>query len=191
MNKFNQFFINIGCNIAMHWWCFWSNIRYCRALRMNSGTKDCDKASTLRDIETLVKKLYLNFQYTKDGPKELYDAICPPPQNYFYYTAGVVKDDCDGFHSLSYHCLYNSKIDCYLLSVVSFKSSHCVLLFTLNDKWYINDYTRILCESNSAEETIKKYNAYYTDHYQASEVVYNATIKYDYNKCKFKVVKIK
>ncbi len=188
--KIKNFFIRLGCSIAMHWWCWWSGVRYHKCIRNNIGVQECDKVITLRSAAVLVKKLYSSFEYTKDGFTELYDAICPPPQNYQYYLDGKVRDDCDGFHSLSYHCFYNSDLECYLLSVVANKS-HCVLLFKFENRWYINDYTNIICESDSAQETIELYNDYFSRCYKASSVVYNAAIRYDYDKKKFYIKKIK
>lgn len=60
--------------------------------------------------------------------------MCPPPYNYERYLKGVLKDDCDGFHALVYHCLFNCDINCCLLAVESPKGSHCVLLFKYGDK---------------------------------------------------------
>jgi hypothetical protein len=78
--------------------------------------------------------LYAKFDYTKDGIDQLGDSITPPPQNYAHYLQDTVKDDCDGFHSLMYHCVKKSGIECYLLSVVSNDGGHCVLVFNVNGK---------------------------------------------------------
>ena len=131
MKKFKTWLLKTFSPLANEfWWPIWSNIRWRKAI------KDCeileeDKVNTVTEIRRLAKKLYAKFEYTKDGVDQLGDAITPPAQNYSYYLTGSVKDDCDGFHSLVYHCVSKSNIRCYLLSVVSNEGGHCVFLFNL------------------------------------------------------------
>lgn len=56
----------------------------------------------------------------------------PPPQVYRDYMGGLVKDDCDGFHSLVLHCLRVNGVRCYLLAVEARGAGHCVLLMQYN-----------------------------------------------------------
>ena len=67
---------------------------------------------------------------------------------------------------------------------------HCILLFKLNDSWYINDYTRIYKGFSTPAEAIMDYNAVYPVRYQTQEVVFNGLVKYDYEKGKFYTVNL-
>lgn len=185
INK-NKFITLIG-DIALLWWSFWSNIRFHKAIRKNIPITDEEKVSTVKDIQSLVSKLYKKFHYTPDGPDQLWDAITPPPQNYQHYLNGELKDDCDGFHSLVYHCLYNNDIECYLLTVNPFKltGGHCILIFKLNNKWHINDYIKVYSGFDTPEEAIVEYNKTYPTRYGTKEVAYNGLIRYDFKKGKF------
>lgn len=178
-------FWKIVKDIAMLWWSFWSNIRFKDSIRNNINIKDEDKVKNLSDIKKLVQKLYKKFKWTKDGIDQLGDAITPPPQNYQHYLDGILKDDCDGFHSLVYHCLFNSDIKCYLLTANPVKGGHCVLLFNLNKKWHVNDYTRVYGGYDTPEEAISTYNIEYQNRYKKKEVVLNGIIEYNYTTGKF------
>ena len=179
--------------VARYWWVFWSNIRFKKAIRHNVPIHLEDTVSDLAGARTLVKKLYKKFTWTADGIDQLGDAITPPPQNYQHYLEGELKDDCDGFHSLVYHCLYNSGFTCYLLSVIALGGSHCVLLFkSKNNKWYVNDYTRIYDGCDTPIDAINDYNKIFVTRYTVkSNVVANDVIIYDYNKKKLKLKNIK
>ena len=178
---------------ARHWWPFWSNIRFKKAIRYDRTLEKEDIVMNLTDIRSQVKKLYNKFTWTRDGIDQLGDAITPPPQNYYQYLSGELRDDCDGFHSLVYHCLYNSGFECYLLSVIALGGGHCVLLFkSKNDKWYVNDYNDIYGGFDTAAEVVEHYNKIYEINYKPkSEVVANDIFSYDYNKGKFSLDKIK
>lgn len=131
-------------------------------------------------IQKLLRKLYAKFKWTADGPDQLWDCITPPPQTYEHYLEGLLQDDCDGFHSLVYHCLFNSGYECYLLSAASLKDGHCVLLFRFKDRWYVIDYTSIENGYNTAEEAVQSYNEIYIKRYDAEPVVMNNIVTYNY-----------
>lgn len=169
------------------WWTFWSNIRF-----KNSERSDVDLLYTedfaynVKEIKSLTRRIYDKFNYTKDGANQLWDAITPPPQNYLNYINGVVNDDCDGFHSTLYHCLHKSNIECYLMSVSGIGSGHCVLVFRLNNLWHVVDYTIVYSGHKNLSDAIKEYNSSYKKIYgYKKEFLYNAIIKYDYDKKKF------
>ena len=171
--------------LSMIWWCFWSSIRFRKAIRDDIPLKEEDKVKTLKDIKFLVNRLYSKFTYTKDGVDQLGDAITPPPQNYQYYLNGELKDDCDGFHSLVYHCLHGSGIECYLLTVTAEGAGHCILLFKLNNKWYTIDYTSVSKGYDTAEIAVQSYNEIFPVKYKAkSLVLFNGLVGFNYNtKC--------
>lgn len=139
----------------------------------------------------LVRKLYSKFVWTKDDATELGDSITPPAQNYLNYLNGKLYDDCDGFHSLVYHCLRASNIQCYLLSVITIDGGHCVLVFNYQDKWYVNDYNDVYSGFATLKEAVEDYNKKYIKIYNDNlgEVVYNGFIHYDYKTGKFRSVK--
>lgn len=173
-------------------WCWWSNIRFKKSERFNTSILDIDKVSNLNEIKNLVKKLYNSFIWTADDITQLGDAVTPPPETYKQYLEHPLKDDCDGFHSLVYHCLYCSNIECYLLTVNPAKmgDGHCILVFKLNDRWHINDYNIIYNGFSTIEDAIKNYNEKYPSIYKTKEVVYNGLVKYDYKEGKFIKVKV-
>lgn len=188
----NYTFKKLLINIGLTWWTGWSNFRFRKALKDNV-LLDEDKVKNCAEIRRLLLRLYDKFNYTDDGVDQLFDAVTPPPQNYQYYLDGEVKDDCDGFHSLLYHCLAKSGIECYLLTVHPTKitSSHCVLLLKLNGLYRVIDYRTIYTGSSTAEEAIATYNEVYPKKYGTPEVIYNSTIKYDYDKGKLVRVYLK
>ncbi len=184
-------FIKFFGNLIQMWWCFWSNIRFKNALRFDIETKDEDKAFNLKDIRELVSKLYNKFEWTEDGIDQLWDALTPPPQTYKHYLDGLLKDDCDGFHALVYHCLSSSDIECYLLTANTFSSGHCVLIFRLDNKWHVNDYSYVYKGFDTIEEAIEDYNLDFPKVYNTKEVIYNGLVEYDYTKGKYKTTSIK
>lgn len=168
------------------WWPFWSNIRFKNTVRSNIPVLAADRVSTLSDIQQLANKVWDVFSYKKDGFNQLWDAITPPPQNYLYYQAGLVQDDCDGFHSTMYHCLINSGIQCYLLSANSLSGGHCLLVFCLNEHWHILDYTKIYGSWLILDNAVAHYNIVYKEKYSCKhDVWYNALISYDYTTRRF------
>lgn len=173
-------------------WCLWSNIRFKNVERFDTKLLEIDRVASLNDIKTLVKRLYSCFIWTADGIDQLGDAVTPPPQNYKTYMNRPLKDDCDGFHSLVYHCLYNSGIECYLLAVNPAKmgQGHCVLVFKLNDRWYVNDYSKVYNGFTNLKDAIKNYNESYPIRYNTEKVVYNGLIKYSYDSGKFSLQNI-
>ena len=188
MNKFTKWFLTIGAKFACEkWWPFWSNIRWHKAIRTNIEILDTDKVKTVSEARQLVSKVYKKFTWTKDGADQLWDSITPPPQNYQNYLDGEIKDDCDGFHSTIYHFLYNSDLECYLLSVIARGCSHCVLIFKLGKSWYVDDYDKVYNGFSTIEAAIEDYNTKYIQMYTTkSEVYYNSLTKFDYEKGKFK-----
>ena len=175
-------------NLIISLWCRWSNHRFRECIRSNIGTEPTDKVGTLQELKALVERLYSCFIWTADDISQLGDAITPPPQNYAIYLDRPLRDDCDGFHSLVYHCLYNSGIDCYLLTVTpkKFTDGHCVLLFYLDGKWHVNDYMNIYEGFETPEEAIEDYNKlYFTEHKDLGPIVFNGLVEYNYVSGKF------
>lgn len=56
-------------------------------------------------MRDLAKTLLESYEYTPDGPSQLFDAMRPPAYCYKEYKQGKLRDDCDGFHSALYHIL--------------------------------------------------------------------------------------
>jgi len=166
-------------------WCMWSNYRFRNTERFSKELQDDDKVSTYKDIQELIIRLYSCFIWTADDITQLGDAITPPPQNYKTYLTKPLKDDCDGFHSLVYHCLYNSGIECYLLTANEIGGGHCVLTFNLNDLWYVIDYNKIYGGFHDLKSTVYDYNKHYTQVYKCKEPIYNGFVKYNYDSGKF------
>lgn len=168
------------------WWTFWSNIRFRKSVRHSVDLMEEDKVSTVQDIKSLSRRIYKKFRYTEDGADQLWDAITPPPQNYLHYIENIVEDDCDGFHSTMYHCLSNSGIECYLLSITGIGSGHCLLIFKLNDLWHAIDYNTVYRGYDSIMESIDVYKTEYRSKYNYNkDFLYCALVKYDYSKGKF------
>lgn len=172
------------------WWPNWSNFRWRKALKDHALYEE-HLVKNLTEIKALVKTLYKGFKWTADDIKDLGDSITPPAQCYKDFCNGVLEDDCDGFHSLVYHCLSKSGVRCYLMSVISDDSSHCVLVFNYKDKWYVNDYSTVHNGFNTLKEAVEDYNLEFIKRYckEGSEVVYNGFIEYNYVTGKFKSVK--
>ena len=185
--------INFFVQIAYHWWIFWSNIRFRKAERFNNTILPEDYVSNLDQINRLTKKLYSHFDYTPDGIDQLFDAIIPPSHAYQNYLLDKLKDDCDGFHSLLLQCLRASQIECYLLAVNARGSGHCVLVFYLDSKWHVNDYTTIYDGYDKLQDAINAYNEKFVEIYSGakSKVFGNTLIDYNFKKGKFKLLGIK
>lgn len=185
MNSLVKFLWNIGTSL----WCVWSNYRFKDTRRFDTDLQECDKVSDINDIKELVSRLYCSFIWTQDGIDQLGDAITPPPENYNKYLNAPLKDDCDGFHSLVYHCLKNSGIECYLMTANPLKGGgHCILIFKYDDKWYVNDYNKVYMGHKSIVDSVNDYNKEYPIRYKTSEVIYNGFVSYDYVEGKFKRV---
>ncbi len=168
-------------------WVAWSNFRFRKLERFNTEVDGKDKVKDINDIVNLVQRLYSKFKYTNDGIDQLFDAIVPPPETYKQYKEGLLKDDCDGFHSLVYHCLKASGIPCYLLVTSSVKAGHCTTVFKYKNLWYVCDYTGIYGSTKELYTTIEEFNQYFQEKYSKEKpVTYNAFIGYDYEKGKFK-----
>ena len=184
--------LNFFAQIAYHWWIFWSNIRFRKNERFNNEVLPEDKVSTVADVRNLAKKLYKSFEYKSDGVDQLFDAILPPPDAYKKYLTGKLKEDCDGFHSLLLQCLKASNIECYLLAVNAKGSGHCVLIFYMNTLWHVVDYSSVYIGYKVAQNAINKYNTDFVEIYKAkSKVFANTLVDYNYDKGKFKLVKVK
>ena len=187
MNAFLKKILNIGATFTNQvWWPMWSNYRWRNSTRHNIGIEHDDEVKNLQDLEKLLEKFLEKFKWTKDGMDQLYDSITPPPRNYERYREGLLDDDCDGFHSLVYHCLYNSGIECYLMSVCAVKSGHCVLVLRFNEKWYVVDYGTIYGGYDDLNEAISCYNeAYHIIYHTKTEVFFDGLLSYNYIDGKF------
>ena len=172
------------------WWPMWSNFRWKNALKDHS-IADEHMVKNLTETRALVKVLYNGFKWVADDATDLGDSITPPAQCYRDFCNGLLEDDCDGFHSLVYHCLAKSGMRCYLLSVVSDDGGHCVLVFENKGKWYVNDYNKVYDGCESLKEAVAAYNLEYIKRYckEGSKVVYNGFIEFNYQTGKFRSVK--
>lgn len=185
MNSFIKFFLDI----KNYFWVKWSNFRFRHLERFNKETSEEDIVKNVDDIVKLTNRVLGNFKYKNDDITQLFDAIVPPPQTYQEYLNGLFEDDCDGFHSLVYHCLQMSNIKCYLLITTSKPASHCTLVFKLNDLWYVVDYNNIFGSCNTLKDTLKEFNTYFESTYTKNKkVVYNALVDYNYSKGKFRLL---
>lgn len=182
MNAFFKKILNIGATFTNQvWWPMWSNYRWRNSTRHNIGIEHEDEVKDLNDLQKLLEKFLKKFKWTKDGVDQLYDSITPPPRNYERYREGLLDDDCDGFHSLVYHCLYNSNIECYLMSVCAVKSGHCVLVLRFNEKWHVVDYGTIYGGYKDLNEAIENYNETYQAIYHTqTEVFFDGLLSYNY-----------
>ena len=172
------------------WWPIWSNFRWRKVLKDYPVAEE-HMVKNLTETRALVKVLYNGFKWTADDIKDLGDSITPPAQCYKDFSDGLLEDDCDGFHSLVYHCLAKSGMRCYLLSVVSDNGGHCVLVFENKGKWYVNDYYKVYDGYATLKEAVDAYNIEYIKRYckEGSEVVYNGFIEFNYQTGKFRSVK--
>lgn len=175
------------------YWVPWSNFRYRNEERHSKNLLSQHNVSSLDDIQNLARIVYRNFEYTKDGPDLLWDAVCPPPYAYKQLLSGKpFRDDCDGFHSLMYHCLSQNGITCYLMVVSAVGCGHCVLTFYYNNAWHVLDYTTIYYSSpaDPLAYVVGEYNAAYVKRYSKvrSEVFFNGFLSYNYEKGKFSMV---
>lgn len=182
--------IKFLCYLAhKFWWIPWSNFRYRKVERYNIACNPEDRAYSELTIKNLADKMYGKFEYTKDGADKLWDAVCPPPYAYSTISKGEkLRDDCDGFHSLMYHCLNNGAIKPYLMTVNAKGSGHCVLLFHFDFKWYVLDYNTLYIGRYNLNKAIEKYNEDFVEKYKAKSKVYsNLFLRYDYTKGKFRL----
>lgn len=174
-------------------WIRWSNIRFKKVERFSERIAPEDIVNDTDDILRLAKKIYKNFKYKSDGADQLWDAVLPPCYAYKQYkNKDVFKEDCDGFHALLYHCLVQSSIESYLMSVQTKKSGHCVLVFRLERIWYVIDYDSIYQAGRSLSEMIDNYNSVYSNHYEENKlkVKFNGFYSYNYKKGKYKMINL-
>lgn len=188
INSFLHFAGKIGVEC---WWIPWSNFYFRKSIRSNIGIKEEDRVFTVDQIKKLTAKLYNKFTWTEDGPEQLFDAVTPPPQNYQNYLDGGVKDDCDGFHSLVFHCLYNSGIECYLMTANAIKAGHCLLIFRLDGLWHVDDYFCVYKGYEKIDDAIADYNKRFPGLCGIThQVFYNGFLSYDYETEKLKKIKL-
>lgn len=172
--------------LAHWWWIHWSNFRWRDVERYNEEIDEkYSHLSSIDDISKMTVEMYKNFKWTADNIDQLFDAICPPPYNYKRFSEGVLKDDCDGYHSLMYQVLHANSIECYLLSVVCWKYGHCILLFNFQNKWYTMDYNSVSKSFDSSKEAIESYDASYAKRCKVSSIDTNGLVEYNYKKGKF------
>ena len=191
-----NFFFKICAAVAYvvtrFWWIPWSNFRWRRALRQACATLQEDKAVTTNEIKDLAAKLMKRFTWTNDRLDQLFDAILPPSQAYKNYLHGKLTDDCDGFHSLLYHCLKQSGRECYLMTVNAFGAGHCVILLHNTGFWHVIDYKHVYDGCDTAKEAVEKYFDVFQDVYNSrSRVFFHSYCQYDYISGKFVFTKKK
>ena len=169
------------------WSVPWSNFRFRHVERHNVGIEPEDVVTSRTAIINLAKRMFKKFKYTEDGIDQLWDAICPPPYAYSVMNSkGELRDDCDGFHSLMYHCMVRNGMEAYLLLVIAKGAGHCVLTFRFHDIWYVLDYDSLYTGYKTLHEAVESYNASFVQVYKTkSKVYYNGFLKYNYNKGKF------
>lgn len=186
-----KFFGKLIGLITHTWWVFWSNIRWSQSTRENIGITEDLQFNSIAELKKVLSKFYSNYKWTADGIDELWDCITPPPHNYKRWCEKTLLDDCDGFHSLVYHMLYNNNYKCYLLTAIAKGGGHCVSLFLDNKKkWRVIDYTKVYTAFDTPEEAIEDYNKNYSKIYSTGEVYYNGLLEYSYEDKKFKMVHI-
>lgn len=169
-------------------WVWWSNHYYKKhGAELHSTEIDPkDNVKDLQYVRWMVERLYKTFEYTKDSAELLGDAIIPPCEAYKKYKEGKLKDDCDGFHSLVYHCLKQSGFKTYLLTANTGKNGHCVTTFRYMGLWYVVDYNEIYGSCRRLEPSVQEFNDYYSKKYcNNKKVIYNALLEYDYEQGKF------
>ena len=175
-------------------WVPWSNFRYRKEERHSKELLPRHRVSSLSDIQKLARVIYRDFKYTKDGPDLLWDAVCPPPYAYEELLSGdPFRDDCDGFHSLLYHCLTQSGIPCYLLIVNAPGGGHCVLTFYFEHCWHVLDYTSLYTNYPTAtlSDTIAEYaDTYVTVYHKKGPAYFTGLLSYDYESGKFRYVDV-
>lgn len=115
-------------------------------------------------MRALAKSLLESYEYTSDGPSQLFDAMRSPACCYREYKQGKLKDDCDGFHSALYHILDHNAWSCCLITYVAepLRLSHTVLAVSFKRGWMILDYDwRTICSQNLARlvEEVAKSNS--------------------------------
>lgn len=173
-------------------WIPWSNFRYRKEERHSTFLREEDTVNSIPSIQALARRLYEQFDYTSDGPNELWDAVCPPPYAYAQVTSGSrLRDDCDGFHSLMYHCLSQSGIPCYLLSVSAPGGGHCVLTFYFQHCWHVLDYRTLYTNypTSTLSDTVAEYADTYVKVYRKNGPAYfTGLYSYDYKSGKFRFV---
>ena len=174
------------------WWIFWSNHRWKDVERLDASIDEklddikLKPLESLDDIKVMTKNMYKKFEWTADGPDQLFDSMCPPPYNYKRVKEGILKDDCDGYHALMYQILHANNIECYLLSVVDWLWGHCILLFKFDGKWHTMDYTSIQEAYDTGKEAIKAYTDDYAQRCRRKYLDTNGLVEYDYEKGKWK-----
>lgn len=130
------------CKIWLILRVYWSNFRN------RSDIKDyaVGKVSTAPEMAARARSMYQKFRYKYDDFTELFDSMHTPAYCYKMCVTSILEDDCDGFHAALYHLAKSSGFECYLLTYISnpITSSHTILLFKYESRWYIIDYTTML-----------------------------------------------
>lgn len=185
-----KFIWKIISTIAVNvWWPFWSNIRWRKSFRNNIGIEEDDIIKSEKKLISKISDLHIALEYKADDASQLFDAINSPSQLYYDYKKNNnIKDDCDGFHALVFHILYNSKIECYLMTANAIGCGHCICLCKYNNKWHVIDYSHYEDGYDTAAEAIEMYNKIYPVRYKCKEVAYNGFVTYDYEKGRFKAI---
>ena len=191
-----NFFLKICAAVAYvatrFWWIHWSNFRWRKALRQACETLSEDKAITTNEVKDLAAKLMTRFVWTRDSWDQLFDSILPPPQAYKTYLHGKLTDDCDGFHSLLYHCLKQSGRECYLMTVNALGAGHCIILLHNSGAWHIIDYKHVYDGCDTAQEAAQKYLDIFQELYNSrSKAFFHSYAAFDYVRGKFVFLKRK
>jgi hypothetical protein len=123
------------------WWrYYWSAWRHRKSLTYYPVEL---RPGTLDDIKRIAGEMFnKNYFWTADGIDKLFDSLDNPAQCYKDMINGILRDDCDGFHSAMYWLLYMNGIHCRLFNIVTspIADSHTVLIFKWADGFCCLNY---------------------------------------------------
>ncbi len=161
--------------IGNYIWCWWSNLRWCKATKEYplqdkdiATQEEADKIDKFYEfLSNAANRVNEGFNYTYDGIDELGDSVRPPAQCYKDLVEGSLKDDCDGFHSALYHIMSQDTFHTpvYMASIGARNASkgHAILVgIDPLGAWFAQDYRATLgIVAFSQEELVKALQAHY------------------------------
>ena len=157
---------------------YWSNYKNAGNIA-DYDVEDNLDLSTVSKLAKYIDKSYSKFTYTYDGPDELFDSMRFPAQCYYdQFVKGILRDDCDGFHSSAYHIATRYGYDAYILTYMTSHliDSHTVLEIRKNNSLYKIDYSRLIT-GKTIDDLIKGKNV----------IAYNL-VKFNYKQKKWYIV---
>ena len=166
------------------WWLkervSWSNKRHSNDIK--DFPIDETNIYTPYNVISFASEYYLKFKYTRDNWDELFDAMHSPAYCYKELKEGLLKDDCDGWHSALLHLCEKSGITAYLMTFVTkdIVGSHTVLVMKFNNKYWMINYNIMY----STDTFTRLYNRLDLAYHIVS---YNF-IKYNYDTGEYEIV---